>query len=524
MSANGFFRRKRPACARPTALTALACALALDLASDICPASAQAEAQAGATILTIIVTRHGVRAMSPPPDSPAPQYPWWPPWPPVEPDELTAHGYRLMRRMGEFYREAQRAKGLPVDCAAKTAYVYADVPPPPPSQPPPPSSQSKPPILDPAQRTLGTAHALIEGLCGSSDSPGSPDALDVFHAADMASKDPVFDATDRVKIDLNASWDAVAKVAGDPSTIVRRHTAEFKTLQDLLNARCGKANVRCALITEGVSEILPPKKQAALDGQVERAKLAALHGPLATASAVSEDLFLEFAQCRPEKDMTKGLSDARQLRTDLDAGMRLHVVAYDVNARNDPTYPYNASVRGGTLLASIVALLDKKAGRPPHSRIRIPDDLLEGKTLVIFSGHDTQLAALSGLLDAHWDRGDGIMHDDMPPGSALIFDLVKAPGDDRAYNIRLRFASMARDQFRDEKRFEGPLTSVPYRGCSTGECALTDIEPLVDKLDAKGFVVLKDWNASSKPSPQFRGYASLADPPWTERQCRGGGP
>jgi hypothetical protein len=512
MSANGFFRRKRPACARPAALTALAFALALDLASGIRPASAQAEAQAGATILTIIVTRHGVRAMSPAPDPPAPQYPWPPRQ--VGPDELTAHGYRLMRRMGEFYREAQSAKGLPVDCAAKTAYVYADVPPP---------SQSKPSIPDPAQRTLGTAHALIEGLCGSSDSPGSPDALDVFHAADMTSKDPVFDATDRVKIDFDASWDAVAKVAGDPGTIVQRHAAEFKTLQDLLNARCG--DVRCPLISEGGdSEILPPKKPAALDGQVERAKLAALHGPLATASAVSEDLFLEFAQCRPEKDMTNGLRDARQLRTDLDAGMRLHVVAYDVNARNDPTAPYNASVRGGTLLASIVAMLDKKAGRPPHSRIRIPDDLLEGKTLVIFSGHDTQLDALSGILDAHWDRGDGIMRDDMPPGSALIFDLVKAPGDDRAYNIRLRFASMARDQFRDEKRFEGPLTSVPYRGCSTGECALTNIEPLVDKLDAEGFVVLKDWNASSKPSPQFRGYASLADPPWTERQCRGGGP
>jgi hypothetical protein len=54
--------------------------------------------------------------------------------------------------MGQFYREEQRSKGLPVDCPGNTAFVYADT----------------------DQRTLGTAHALIEGLCDS------PDALTVF--------------------------------------------------------------------------------------------------------------------------------------------------------------------------------------------------------------------------------------------------------------------------------------------------------------------------------------------------------
>ena len=39
--------------------------------------------------------------------------------------------------------------------------------------------------------------------------------------------------------------------------------------------------------------------------------------------------------------------------------MRLHVLAYDVNARN----AYNPLVQGGTLLVHIVAMLDQKAGR-----------------------------------------------------------------------------------------------------------------------------------------------------------------
>jgi len=117
--------------------------LAFVLASHIEPALAQADAQPETAVFTIIVTRHGVRAISPPAKHPGSNYDWAD-WSEVGDDNLTAHGYRLMRLMGKVYREAQRAKGLPVDCLGKTSYIYADT----------------------AQRTLATAHALIEGLCG----------------------------------------------------------------------------------------------------------------------------------------------------------------------------------------------------------------------------------------------------------------------------------------------------------------------------------------------------------------------
>ena len=193
MRANAFFRHKRPVCAHRTILTALA----FVLASPIHPALAQVSAQPETPIFTIIVTRHGVRAISPPKHDANTNYAW-PDWSEVGPKDepyLTRHGYRLMRLMGKFYREAQGAKGLPVDCPRQTAFVYADT----------------------FQRTLATARALIEGLCGS------PDALSLFHARDASAKDAIFNPTEWLfhsgKIDGFASRAAVAAVAGAPPLV-----------------------------------------------------------------------------------------------------------------------------------------------------------------------------------------------------------------------------------------------------------------------------------------------------------------
>jgi 4-phytase/acid phosphatase len=451
-------------------------ALSFGMAAHIAPASAQVAAQADRTVFTVIVTRHGVRAPSGLEKS---KYEWAT-WGEVKPDELTAHGYRLMRLMGRFYAKTQSDKRLPVDCPGKSAYVYADT----------------------AQRTLGTAHALIEGLCGS------PDALEVFHAAGAdggaAFKDPMFDATEWLlkqrKIDiLVASRAAVVAAAGSPSSsLVMRHKDEFATFQRLLDSRCPDGG--CQPIAAAASVI-----------QVDN--LAGLKGPIATASTYAEDVYLEFAQCRPEDKLTS--LDGKELRTALQAGMRLHVLAYDVNARNR----YNPLVRGGTLLAHVVAMLGQKAGRREVlGRIRLPD--LDGKTLVILSGHDTELGSLGGILDAHWDLEGGNMRDDMPPGSALIFDLVKRGND---YGVHLGFVSMALDQYRNEKSFDGPLAAVHYPGCTERNCVmpLAQFESLALTLDAQGLVD-ESWDASPSRLPQDPGSsANLKDPPWTEPKCRG---
>ena len=207
---------------------------------------------------------------------------------------------------------------------------------------------------------------------------------------------------------------------------------------------------------------------------------------------------------------------AEPLLAALAAGMRLHVLDYDVNARN----AYDPLVRGGTLLAHVAALLDQKAGRPVLGRIATPD--LAGKTLFIFSGHDTQLGALGGILNAHWTPGGGIVPDDMPPGSALVFDLVRGPAGD--YGVRLSFASMTLEQYRTDTRLEGEikLSPVEYTGCPGGGCVmpLAQFESLALTLEAQGLVD-DGWDTSPSPLAQDPGSsAKLKDPPWTESQCR----
>ena len=44
--------------------------------------------------------------------------------------------------------------------------------------------------------------------------------------------------------------------------------------------------------------------------------------------------------------------------------------------------------------------------------------------LVIFSGHDTNIANIAGLLDLHWNGGQ-FPEDSIPPGSMLMFRLWK---------------------------------------------------------------------------------------------------
>jgi 4-phytase/acid phosphatase len=476
---------------------ALVTAWAVVLASHTAPAAAQTGARSDNAVFTIIVTRHGVRAITPPGS-----YNWtayaWPDWSDLQPDDLTRHGYHLMKLMGEFYRKAQGDKKLPVDCSAKTAFIYADT----------------------AQRTLATAHALIEGLCGA------PDALVVFHVKgakdgkdgkDAGVKDPIFDATDRLaqahKIDGFASRAAVAAVAGSPSSsLVMRHKDEFSTFQGLLDTRCRSGG--CEPVVSAASAIEGGMTLVPADPGKSSEPLAKLTGPIGTASSYAEDVFLEFAQCRPIAAMTN-LAPEPFLAA-LAAGMRLHVLAYDVNARN----AYDPLVRGGTLLAHVAALLDQKAGRPVLGRIATPD--LAGKTLFIFSGHDTQLGALGGILNAHWNPGGGIVPDDMPPGSALVFDLVRGPAGD--YGVRLSFASMTLEQYRTDTPLEGEikLSPVAYTGCPGGGCVmpLAQFESLALTLEAQGLVD-DGWDTSPSPLSQDPGSAAkLKDPRWTESQCR----
>jgi 4-phytase/acid phosphatase len=408
----------------------------------------------------VVLTRHGVRSFTHTP----PQY-TWPDWSPVDPGFLTAHGYRLMTVMGAFYRRTLAAEGVKIGCRPGRTFVYADV----------------------DQRTLATGRALIEGVCGS------PDALPLYHDAQLGGanvNDPLFDGADWLapagKIDRSASLAAVAAAAPNPpSQLLTRYAPEFAALQSLLDPRC---TVTCPPVTSGDSTIVSTKKG-----------LAALQGPVDLGSEYAESLFLQYAQCGPALDTAK-LAEA----------LRLHVLEYDVNARN----AYAPLIKGGNMFAHLVGLLEEKAGMP-HPDVTIPD--VGAATVAMIAGHDTQLGAFGGILHAHWPLGNGMVEDDMPPGGALVFVLRRSAGQ---YLVHVKFAYPALAQFRYNRAIDGGVSYSPVRfpGCteSGDECVvpLATLAAIAHDLAQKGYVQ-REWTAMSDADPNL---APLSDPSWTA--CR----
>ena len=69
-----------------------------------------------------------------------------------------------------------------------------------------------------------------------------------------------------------------------------------------------------------------------------------------------------------------------------------------------------------------------------------------GPSVTLFAGHDTNIAALGGLLDMHW-RAASYLPDDIPPGSALGFELLS--DGNRRQIVRAFFRSQTMDQLRN---------------------------------------------------------------------------
>ena len=81
----------------------------------------------------------------------------------------------------------------------------------------------------------------------------------------------------------------------------------------------------------------------------------------------------------------------------------------------------------------------------------------------------------------------------MPPGSAIVFDLVRRP---EGYYVRATFASMALKQFRNEKLIDKGINLVTAQGL----LPLTLLDGLALWYENMGLVVEDKWNPLSSPS------------------------
>jgi 4-phytase / acid phosphatase len=378
----------------------------------------------------VYLSRHGVRSPTGRPGqynaySTAP----WPTWS-VPPGYLTAHGYRLMQEFGAFDRIQLQSEGL------LTAKGCED-------------TQHVTIYSDSDQRTRETGKALAAGLFPACDvnvqalPEGTEDPL--FHPvqAGVGTADP----------DL-ASAAIAGRVGTDPANLTNTYSAQLKALDTIL-ATCGKADgsgqSRTSLldVPSGIS-------------RGKNARSADLRGPLNTASTLTENLLLEYAEGMPASDVGWGCVDGNKLRSLLE----LHTAASDFSQRTTPI----ARAQASNLLNHILLSMDQAVtGKTTKGALGRPGD-----RVLFLVGHDTNLSNVAGLLNLTW-VADG-RRDDTPPGSALVFELWRSRTSKQEF-VRLYYTAQTLEQMRfaTELTLAIPPNRVPLfiPGCSCKDFSCT---------------------------------------------------
>ena len=170
------------------------------------------------------------------------------------------------------------------------------------------------------------------------------------------------------------------------------------------------------------------------------------HGPFDYASTASESFMLEYVEGMPGGSVAWG----RASRGDIERLLIFNVTKFRYLNRA----PYIAGASGGPLAKLILTAFNNQSG----------------PALTVLGGHDTNIAAIGGMLGLHW-KVPSYLADDIPPGSALGFELLR---DDRGNKfVRLFFRSQTMDEIRNLNVLD-PLRNQPYRqyldipGCGRG--------------------------------------------------------
>ena len=375
----------------------------------------------------VLVSRHGVRPPTRSNDELA-QYSdrAWPAWP-VAPGDLTPHGASALERMGEglALRYGALVKGCDV-------YVWSD---------------------GDDNRTRDSGAAFARGLaphCADKAGHGTPGEPDVLFDAVDAGLCPVdprrAEASIRERLDAMLAKNAAL------------YAKSRARMQSILTAGCGKDHI--CHVGEGDNQIRISKGEAKLEG------------PLNIGSSLSENLLLEYSQGMPLDQVgfgRMGNTDAAQ-KAALDDVLALHNLYSDVTRRN----PYLASRRSTPMMQTILDTLD---GKQSHYKGAIP--LPQSKVLV-FMGHDGNLANLSGLLDVAWTLPG--QPDATAPDTVVAFEGWRGKG---GISVKVKVFYQTLDQVRGLARFTSarrvPNLTLPV--CSGKDCSLTALrEKLAPKL------------------------------------------
>ena len=360
----------------------------------------------------VALSRHGVRS---PTQSAATLSQWstrtWPQWP-VPRGYLTPRGAKLVTAMWEDMRGRMQNLGLLPDAACPPpgrVFVRADV----------------------DQRTKATAKAVLDGLCSDgsqSYAVSGQTPVPLFHPvqAGVQRFDPA-----------SVAASIIDNAGGDLDRLHEDNATALTHMQHLSAplgpGMCSRYNLPP---TCGLTD-LPNSVSVEADGSG-----AGLSGALATASGMAEIFLLEYAQW-PDISAGWGQVDARVLRE----VMPVHTSVFNTVNRA----PVVARLKGASLLTEMMAALEGS-----HR-----DQRCNAASLVVFVGHDTNIANVGALLGVNWQLA-GYPDNATPPGSALLLELWEQGGNKE---VRVRFFAQTPEAlhaaFEEQRQPAGGLAVVP---------------------------------------------------------------
>ncbi len=409
------------------------------------PATAKSE---GADLqFAVILTRHGVR---PPTNKNETYAPYsaaaWPEWS-VPPGYLTAHGYELMKILGAWDRTHFAAEGLlaPTGCADASRITI---------------------LADSDERTRESGRALAEGLM--------PGCTVEVQARPEGTNDPLFSYHPVTPPAGDAALAAAAisgRIGGDANNLTEAWRPQLAALDRIL-AGCGKVPATNASRTSIFD--VPASLFVGSDG-----RSAALRGPVQTASSLSENLLLEFAEGMTGVNLGWGCLDEPALREVL----QLHSAEEDIAAH---TWPI-ARMRASNLLDHILRAMEQSASGQAVAGASGK----KGDRLLILSGHDTNIANVAGALGLDWIE-DG-RRNDTPPGGALLFELWRERRSGQRF-VRVYYNAQTLDQMRQTQPLSAanPPVQAPLfiPGCSGADlsCSWEDFQTTLRRVIEPAYV------------------------------------
>lgn len=332
------------------------------------------DAGGGKLLKVVALSRHGVRA---PTQSQKTLRSWsqkpWPVWP-VARGDLTGRGAELVTAMWQNFHSLLAEKGLLPEKACPSPgaiYIRADI----------------------DERTRATAYAMTRGL-GSNCSIG-------YYVMDGLEIDPLFHPVKAGLYHYNPASIAVnimSETHGGLDALQERYVQPLELLESVIGSPSPEICARFSFTDNCSLSDLPNAVRVSPDGN--DVKLA---GSLSIASDIAEIFLLEYSEW-PGSAAGWGMVNNKVLSQLLP----IHSAVFDIVNRT----PSIALAQGGFLLNEMNLALQ---GKHPDARVN-------DAKLVIYVGHDTNIANVGELMGLNW-RMEEYPENGIPPASVLFLEL-----------------------------------------------------------------------------------------------------